>query len=193
MGRCWCVTSLCQWTRTCADRRMNEGKSYVPPFELGKTSRRRRSRRCHRVRARPGNSSRANVVTSNFGWRNTSWPNAQAVASGQPRDSATLRLPRHPRHDGHDRRWAGPEPGGNQRRRRHFHFGSRPAPSAMWPGNWRNCGACRVIGSAGFGGKAAVPGGRNVDSMPLSITKTGPVLEAIEPGGAGTESMFYFD
>jgi len=103
--------------------RMNAGKSYVPPFQLGIRSTAAQSAmsssRAPRIQA--GRCRHLQLWLAGILRRN-----ARGLASGQPRHSAALGIPWHPRHDGHDRVGRA-ESGRGQSRRRHLHFGAAGA------------------------------------------------------------------
>ena len=125
--------------------RMNAGKSYVPPFELGKAL--NGGAVGEVVESRAKEFKPGDAVTSNYGWREYFIAVAERTASGQPRNSASLGLPWRPRHDGHDCMGRA-QFGGSQSRRRHFHFRSR---RRRWQCGWATgeMRGCLVIGSAG--------------------------------------------
>jgi len=100
---------------------------------------------------------------------------AERVASGQPRDSAALGLPRRLGMTGMTA-WS-VEFGGSQSRRRHFYFGSRRRRRQR-AGNWRNLRGCRVIGSAGSMEKVQFL--REECGFDIAFDyKVGPVLEQL--------------
>jgi NADPH-dependent curcumin reductase CurA len=101
--------------------RMNEGKSYVPPFELGKPLDGGAVGEVIESRAKefkPGDA-----VTSNFGWREYFIASPKELHPVS-RAFSRSRFTSAPRHDGHDR-LGRVESGGGQSRRCHLYFGSR--------------------------------------------------------------------
>ena len=153
-ARCWSATlfmSVDPYMRG----RMNDAKSYVPPFELGEpldggavgevvasaTPRRRRSAtwvvarpRLARVRALGRRRARP-LVDPQLGAR-------------RRRTSECSACPASPR------TWACSTSAG-RRRARPSSSPARPAPWAAWPARSPSCKGCRVIGSAGSAEKVA--------------------------------------
>ena len=136
--------------------RMNAGKSYVPPFELGKPLDGGAVGEVIESRAKefkPGDA-----VTSNFGWRE------YFIASPKELHPVSREIQPLSVYLGAlgmtgMTAWAGLQFGGGQSRRRHFHFGSRRRR--------RQCG--RATGEIArvpcyrvsrFGGKGQVSAGR---------------------------------
>ena len=102
--------------------RMNSGKSYVPPFEIGKPLEGGAVGEVIESRAegfKPGDA-----VTSSFGWREYFIASPKELHPVSQRDPAALGLPGRPGHDGDDRLGRAAF-GGGQGGRNHFYLRSR--------------------------------------------------------------------
>ncbi len=82
--------------------RMNDGKSYVPSFELGKSL--DGGAVGEVIQSRAQEFKAGDAVTSNFGWREyfIASPKELHLVSREIQPLSVYLLPRCPRHDGHD-------------------------------------------------------------------------------------------